>query len=215
MNSKLLIIGAGGHGLVVADAAIKQGLWSEVDFLDDNTSIEVQIPNSSIIGKVSEINNFKDKYQDVFVAIGDNQHRIKLISEIVASGFNVPIIRHPTSIVSMSVKIDAGCFLAANSVLGVRVRLGVGCIVNTAATVDHENQISKGVHISPGAHLGGGVKVGEYSWIGIGASVREQVLIGANVVVGAGAAVVGDVGDNLQVVGVPARVRDIYNDFSH
>ena len=36
MKRKLLILGAGGHGLVVADAATKQDRWSEVRFLDDN-----------------------------------------------------------------------------------------------------------------------------------------------------------------------------------
>jgi len=61
------------------------------------------------------------------------------------------------------------------------------------------------VHISPGARLAGGVCVGDLSWIGIGASVRQLVTIGARVVVGAGAAVVSDVPDDFTVVGVPAR----------
>ena len=67
--------------------------------------------------------------------------------------------------------------------------------------------MSDGVHISPGAHLGGAVKVGRYSWIGIGASVREQTAIGENVIVGAGAAVVDDVEDNMRMFGVPARPK--------
>ena len=35
MKPKLLIVGAGGHGLVVADTALEQGSWSEIAFLDD------------------------------------------------------------------------------------------------------------------------------------------------------------------------------------
>ena len=208
MKRKLLILGAGGHGLVVADAATKMGLWSEVKFLDDNENFKPQI-QSIVIGKITDLIKFKDKFQDVFVAIGDNNYRLKLIKEIVNVGINIPVIQHPSSIVSSYTEIGSGCFLAANSVLGVGAKLGQGCIINCGATVDHENILSDCVHISPGAHLGGETKVGECSWVGIGASIREQVSIGANVMVGAGAAVVGDVEDNLQVAGVPARVRDL------
>lgn len=209
MKRKLLILGAGGHGLVVADAAIKMGVWSEVNFLDDNENLKLQIPNIAVIGNISELKKFKKKYQDVFIAIGDNCHRLKLLRELVADGISVPVIKHPSSIISSCSELASGCFLAANSVLGVGAKLGLGCIINSSATVDHENILADCVHISPGAHLGGGVKVGECSWVGIGASIREQVSIGANVMVGAGAAVIGDVEDNLQVVGVPARVRDL------
>lgn len=208
MKRKLLILGAGGHGLVVADAATKMDLWSEVKFLDDNENIKSQIPRI-VIGKITDVKKFKDSFQDVFVAIGDNNHRLKLIKEIISEGINIPVIQHPSSIISSYSEMDSGCFLAANSVLGVGAKLGLGCIINNGATVDHENILADCVHISPGAHLGGEVKVGECSWVGIGASIREQVSIGANVMVGSGAAVVGDVEDNLQVVGVPARVRDL------
>ena len=203
---KLLILGAGGHGLVVADAATKQGLWSEVKFLDDNE--EINLPDYDVIGNLSEVKAYKNEFQDIFVAIGDNKHRLKIIEEMMCDRINVPIIQHPSSIVCASAEIDSGCFLAANSVVGVGARLGKGCILNTGASVDHENNLSDGVHVSPGAHLGGEVSIGECSWIGIGASIREQVSIGANVIVGAGAAVVSDVENGLQVLGVPARVRE-------
>ena len=166
------------------------------------------MPDFDVIGKLSDLSKYKDEFQDVFVAIGNNKRRLILIRELISDGFNIPAIQHPSSIISSLVEMGPGCFLAANSVLGVGAKLGLGCIINTGATVDHENQISDGVHVSPGAHLGGGVSIGECSWIGIGASVREQVSIGANVVVGAGAAVVGDVENRLQVLGVPARVRE-------
>jgi serine acetyltransferase len=83
--------------------------------------------------------------------------------------------------------------------------LATGCIVNTGATIDHDCQLAEGVHVCPGTHLSGGVVVGARSWIGVGASVRQCIRIGADVTVGAGAAVVRDVADRLTVVGVPAR----------
>jgi acetyltransferase-like isoleucine patch superfamily enzyme len=47
--------------------------------------------------------------------------------------------------------------------------------------------------------------VGECAWLGIGSSVRQTLTIGADSVVGGGAAVVAAVADGTTVVGVPAR----------
>ena len=204
MKPKLLIIGAGGHGMVVADAAQEQGLWSEIAFLDDVVKGELLASSCKVVGVTSDANSLLHQYQNLFVAIGDNKRRLQLIKERMNDGFKIPIIVHPSSVVSAYVAIGSGSFIAANSVVGVGAKLGMGCIINNGATVDHENLLSDGVHVSPGAHLGGGVRVGNCSWIGIGASVREQISIGDDVIVGAGAAVVSNVEDNQQMLGVPA-----------
>ncbi len=204
MKPKLLIIGAGGHGLVVADAAQEQGSWSEIAFLDDEVKGELIIANCKVVGVTADASSLLHQYQNLFVAIGDNKRRLQLIKERMSDGFNIPIIIHPSSVVSTNAEIGSGSFIAANSVVGVGAKLGKGCIINTGATVDHENLLSDGVHVSPGAHLGGGVRVGSCSWIGIGASVREQVSIGNDVIVGAGAAVVSNAEDKQQMLGVPA-----------
>lgn len=207
MKPKLLIVGAGGHGLVVADAAIEQGLWSEIAFLDDHVTKLASISNIPVLGETNDAHKYIDQYQDLIVAIGDNKHRLKIIDECQHKGFNIPFVSHPTATVSKYAKIGDGTFLAAHSVVNAGSNLGKGCIINTGSTVDHDNVLSDGVHVSPGANLGGGVIVGKCSWVGIGASIRELVSIGENVIVGAGAAVINDVEDNLQMLGVPARAK--------
>ena len=82
----------------------------------------------------------------------------------------------------------------------------MGVILNTGCSVDHDSQLSDGVHICPGAHLAGEVNVGARSCIGIGASVVQQVRIGSDVIVGAGSVVVRDIPSSVTAVGVPARV---------
>jgi len=87
----------------------------------------------------------------------------------------------------------------------VRVAIGKQCIVNTKASIDHDNVIENGAEISPGATLCGMVGVGSCAWIAAGATVLPLVKIGADATVGAGAVVNKNVPDATTVVGIPAK----------
>ena len=202
---RLLIIGAGGHGAVVAEAAAFSDRWSEIVFLEDKTS-ESQVLGFPIVGSTSEIDEVLDNQTEAIVAIGDNRRRLELLSTINEGGGAIATVVHPKACVSPSATISIGAALLAGSIVNARTTVGVGCIANTGATIDHDCKIGGGVHISPGANLAGDVSVGECSWVGIGASVKEGVRIGYDVIVGAGAAVVSNVEDGVTVGGVPARV---------
>ena len=93
----------------------------------------------------------------------------------------------------------------AGVVVNPGATIGDGVILNTGCSIDHDCVLDECVHVSPGARLAGTVSVGQLSWIGIGASVKQSIHIGCNVRVGAGAAVVSDIGDDTTVVGVPAK----------
>ncbi len=188
--NRLIIIGAGGHGRVVADASSVPAV-----FLDEDTSLE------GVVGTPSELSNVSTKEDGIVVAIGDNSTRLQMLGGIKQA----TTIVHESSVVGNAVTLGVGTVVFAGAVINAYATLGKGCIVNTGATVDHDCQLADGVHISPGANLGGNVTVGECSWIGIGACVKNGVTIGKNVIVGAGAAVVQDVPDNVTVVGVPAK----------
>ena len=202
----LLIIGAGGHGKVVADSALEQGDWERIAFLDDLYPELTEVLGWPVLGKVSDAERYMNDYPDMVIAVGNNQRRMELLDTVRELAFGLPVICHPSAVISHTAIIGPGCVMFANSVVNPDARLGDGCIVNTGATIDHDCVLADGVHVSPGAHLGGAVVVGRTSWIGIGASVRELTVIGERVLVGAGAAVVGDVPDGVTVTGVPAEI---------
>ena len=206
MMTNLLIIGAGGHGKVVADCAIEQGDWERIAFLDDLYPGLTEVLGCPVLGKLSDAEQFVNEYPDAVIAVGNNQRRIELLATVRGLGFGLSVICHPSAVISRTAVIGPGSVLFANSVVNTDARLGDGCIVNTGATIDHDCVLADGVHISPGAHLGGAVLVGRASWVGIGACVRELTVIGGRVLVGAGAAVVGDVPDGVTVTGVPAEI---------
>ncbi len=202
--TQLIIIGAGGHGAVVAEAAILSQEWNSIRFLEDDPSRGTEIVGCPIVGKTTLFAEFLGDDYEFFVALGDSQLRDKILSSIEARGGTLAKIVHPSSVVSASASIDAGSVILAGAVINARATLGRGCIVNTCASIDHDCVIGRFVHISPGAHLAGCVTVGSNSWVGIGASVKEGINIERNAIVGAGAAVVSDVDDGATVVGVPA-----------
>ena len=206
--SKLLILGAGGHGKVVAECALSLGLYTEIAFLDDEKVIGESILTScSVVGTFNDAGNFIHEYPEAFVALGNNSSRVELIKYLMKIGFRIPSLIHPAAYVSKFALIESGTVIMAGVVVNVDARIGVGGIINTGASIDHDCVLGLGVHLSPGARLGGTVTVGDYTWICMGACVVNNVRVGERSVVAAGAAVIKDVGDNVLVAGVPARER--------
>lgn len=203
--SRLLIVGAGGHGAVAAEAAVESGSWKVIEFLDDHLAGS-KVLGFSVIGGVGDLDLHLDSSTEVLIAIGDNAQRLDLLERAAESGVPLASVIHPGAHISRSACLGAGCVAFAGVVVNARAQIGAGTILNSSATVDHDCVIGDGAHVSPGANLAGDVKVGDRSWIGIGAAVREGISIGRESIVGAGAAVLADVPDGVTVGGVPARV---------
>lgn len=203
---KLLIIGGGGHGKVVADAALLSG-WDEVVFADARYPEQTQVRNWPVISTESALDKPMADIDGVVVAIGHNRTRIAIQQRLAKLGWPIVTIIHPRATVSPFAQIGAGSVLFAGAVVNVDAEVGAAAIINTGAVVEHDCVLGVGVHVSPNAALAGGVTVGDCTWIGMCACVRQLVKVGSDVVVGAGAVVVADVGDGATVVGIPAQAR--------
>ena len=207
----LLLLGAGGHARVVAETALASGRFSSIAFLDDScagTSQHLEHFGWSVIGPFAAYADphILEQFPSALVAVGKAEVRLNWLPRLVAAGYELPVLVHPTAWVSPSAELGAGSVVFAQAAIQAQAAIGMGAILNTGCSVDHDVQLGDGVHICPGARLAGDVHVGNSSWIGIGSSVSQQIHIGANVIVGAGAAVVRDLPDSVTAVGVPARV---------
>ncbi len=199
--------GAGGHAAVVESAIIRGGEYYIVGVADDGVPAGTRLIHAQVIGGKEQLAKFLENgISKMHVAIGNNIIRKKIIDESVEFGFEIISIKHPGAIIEVKAEINPGCFLAAQSVVGARAKIGQGCIINTAAVVEHDCILENCVHICPGAHLAGDVKVGEKTMVGTGAAIIPGINIGKNCVIGAGAVVIKDVKDNATVVGNPGRV---------
>ena len=208
---KLLILGCGGHGKVVADAAEKTNEYEKISFLDDKIEEITQSKTNfkeKIIGVISEKNlrKFAQEFSDTFVGIGDNEIRIKWLKKIEGFGMKIPNIIHPSAQISKYVDIGYGCFINTNVVIQCNSKISSGCIINTSSSIDHESCIDEGTQISPGVNIAGNVKIGKRSLIGIGSKIIQNISIGDDVIVGAGSLVLENIPNNFKVYGSPAKL---------
>lgn len=199
----LIIIGAGGHGKVVADIALKMGKWQKILFLDDN-EFNKSVIGLKVIGKSTDAHKFIPN-SDVFIAVGNNDRREEIQNVLKRKGASIPVLVHPTAIIGEEVELKEGTVVMAGVIINSGSRIGKGCIINTGATIDHDNILEDYVHISPGVHTAGNVKVQKNTWIGIGASVSNNVTITRGCVIGAGAVVLNNIHKTGTYVGVPVK----------
>lgn len=203
MKKKLMIIGASGHGKVVVDIAIRMNKWKNIVFLDDDASI-TECMGLNVVGKTEDAFKFAND-ADIFVAVGNNEIREHVQNKLESAGIELPLLIHPAATIGAEVEIGVGSVIMAGVVINSATQIGKGCIINTAATVDHDNRIADFVHVSPGAHLAGMVEIGKKTWIGIGSIISNNLTITGNCKIGAGAVVVKDISESGTYVGVPAR----------
>ena len=205
MIEHLAILGASGHGKVIADTAALNPKWQKISFFDDNwPDMDCDLP-WPVIGDTYTLLENLGRYTGVVIGIGNNTIRQKKHDLLVEHKAPIVTVIHPQAYISSFTSIDCGSVVFAGAVININSSIGRGCIINTGATVDHDCKLADFVHISPGVNLGGSVEIGEKSWIGIGSSVKQCTIIGADVVVGAGSAVVKSLLGNQLVAGVPAR----------
>lgn len=195
--NRLVIIGASGHGKVIADIAVKCG-YKDIVFLDDNENVKV-CAGFPVIGKVSDAVTMED---DKIIAIGNAEIREKM--QIKLS--NLVTLIHPNAVVSRRVEIGEGTVIMAGAVINSDVVIGKGCIINTGASVDHDCKLGDFVHVSVGAHVAGTVSIGSKTWIGAGATVSNNVSICGYCMIGAGAVVINNLANPGTYVGIPVKM---------
>jgi sugar O-acyltransferase (sialic acid O-acetyltransferase NeuD family) len=211
---RILILGAGGHGQVIADAilcASRSGeKWALAGFLDDNAGLTGQpLSGSRVLGTISQAPDFE--HDAVVIGIGDNAIRRRVFEQMRKCGARFARVIHPRATVAQDVELGEGVVVFAGAVINTGSIIGPNSIINTGATVDHHARIGAHAHIAPGSHLGGAVTLGAGVMMGIGSSVIQGRSVGEWSVVGAGAVVIRDLEAHVTAVGVPACIVGSYH----
>lgn len=210
-RSGVIIIGAGGHSTVVADALLAAGQLV-LGFVDNDPTRQGQIVcGMPVLGNDTILTDFETTNVLLANGIGGTRGeglRAAVQRRLEGAGWHFVAVRHPSAFVSPFAQLGQGVQLMAHSVVQPGARLGEGCIVNSSAVVEHDVQLGPYVHVASNATLCGGVSVGAGSHVGAAAVIRQGVRLGDATVVGAGAVVVNDFPGGGTLVGVPSRPLD-------
>lgn len=191
----MYIIGAGGHGKVVAEIAELRGELID-SFIDENESIKC-------LWEYPVISSFPQSIIRAVIAIGDNRSR-KEISRFFNAHYLC--LLHPFSQISSRANVGEGTVVVGGAIINADAQIGKHVIINTNSSVGHDVYIEDFVHIAPNVALAGDVRIGEGTFVGMGASVLPGVKIGKWCTIGAGSVVLQNVPDGTMVAGNPARV---------
>lgn len=199
-EKKVIIIGASGHGKVIADIIHQSGDKVRGFLDDDPTKKEIhQIP---VLGKIEDTQKYKDNY-DFIIGIGNNKIRKEIAESNPALNYYTAI--HPTAVIGEGVRIGNGTAVMAGVVINADAEIKKHCIINTSAVIEHECVIGDYTHVSPQACLCGNVHVGEECHVGAGTTIINNRNIANNIIIGAESVVIKDINEAGTYAGVPIR----------
>jgi len=207
----IIIVGSSGHAKVVIDAIEKQGAFRIAGLIDRFKRKDEQVLQYSVLGSEEDLPEITSALGVTggIVAIGDNWVRSKVVCAIkrLVPGFRFVSAIHPSAQIARSVSIGGGTVLMAGTVINSDSRIGEHCIINTKASIDHDNVLGDFVSLAPNATSGGMVKIDDYSALCLGVNVAHSINIGQHTVIGAGSTVLDDIPSFALAFGTPARVQ--------
>ena len=187
-KTRLLIVGAGGHGRSVAEAAELSGLFEVVGFLDESWSEGQAVQGSPIFGPVASMASHRGVCDQAIVAIGNNAVREVLVQQLADAGFEIATVIHPRAFVSPRAVVCMGSAVMAGALVGIEARLGVGTILNCGAVVDHHARVEDFGHLGVNACMAGGTLLGRCAWMQAGSALGYGVSVPAGTILQPGAA---------------------------
>lgn len=208
---RVLIYGAGGHGVVVAEVLRCSGACDLVGAIDDDPSLwGTTISQLNVLGGKDWIfESCRDRSFQIALGIGDNGVRREVAQRCVAAGFKLFKAVHPSAMIARTASLGDGVTVMPGVVVNPNAVIGEGTILNSAAVVEHDNKIGSFAHIAPRAATGGNVTIGELAHVGLGAVILEGRTVGAYTLVAAGAVVNKDILPGVLAMGVPARYKGV------
>ena len=174
---RLLVVGAGGHGRSVAEAAEISGQFEVVGFLDDAAPVGECVFGRQVIGPIASMADHCSVVDQAIVAIGNNAVREKLMQQLTVAGYAKATVIHPRAFVSPSAVLGEGAAIMAGVIVGTEARLGVGSIVNCGAVVDHHARVEDFGHLGVNASMAGGTVLGHGAWMQVGSALGYGVSV--------------------------------------
>ena len=199
----LVIIGASGHAISIANVAKSAGF--KIKYFVDKNKKGMDLLGYSVIGDLTELQHIDDF--NFAIGVGDNSSRERIYKELKAEFSNMyfPPLIHQSAIVSFFSEVGDGTVVMPNAVIGPNSKIGMFCLINTQSSIDHDCVMLNFSSLAPAAIAGGSVVLGLRSAICIGAKIKHGIRIGDDSIVGANSYLNKNLANNKVAYGTPAR----------
>jgi sugar O-acyltransferase (sialic acid O-acetyltransferase NeuD family) len=208
----LVIYGAGGFGrevlLLIDQINADKKQWNVLGFIDDGKPAHTQVDDHEVLGGANYLQQTTAPLS-VVMAIAEPALRRKIVGDLKGASIDFPTLLHPAANLGdrKRNKFQEGSIITAGNILTTSVHVGRFVILNLSCTVGHDVILGDYCTILPGCNISGNVKIGQGTLLGTGSQVLQNLTLGSHCKVGAGAVVTKSFGDDLTVLGIPAREK--------
>ena len=199
MTASILLIGGGGHCRACVDVLEQESRFQIAGVVERKGGPREAVLGYPVLGTDEDFSHLREKYEFALVTVGQIKSatpRKRLYAQLLAFGFQLPVVVSPRSYVSPNAKLGSGTIVMHDVLINAGAQIGENCILNSKSLIEHDAVIGDHCHISTGSILNGEAQIDHESFIGSGAVVREGVRIGARSLVAGGARVMRDLPEN-------------------
>lgn len=211
---KLIIFGGSGIGMIAASVAEATNEYQVVGFLNDVIETGTSIGKYTQFPVVGTTEDYKKYITDentyffiAYVGLGEEKATFEKIDNLDIPRKRFANLIHPTAIIPEGYcKIGQGVLCAPLCQLSPDTTLSDNCMLLANSFVGHDSFLDRFAHVATNGVVGANVHVGRAVHVGSNATTREKITIGDFSLIGAGSVVLNDVHKNTIVVGNPAKL---------
>ena len=173
-KEKLLLVGAGGFGRMVAEQAILQ---YDCAFVDDGQPAGTEICGIPVVGDLADLPELRKEYGLLVVGIGNNQFRAQVYEKAKALGYAFPNIVAPSAYISPYAKLGRGCVVLQNACVQNGASVGNSVLLNAGTEVHCDATVGDYALIYTSSVIRTGATVGKFARIGSNCTICNNATV--------------------------------------
>lgn len=173
-KEKLLLVGAGGFGRMVAEQAV---LRYDCAFVDDGQAVGSEICGIPVVGGIADLPKLRKDYGLLVVGIGNNKFRARVYEKAETLGYAFPNIIAPSAYVSQFAKLGYGCVVLQNACVQNGAAIGNGVLLNAGIEVHCDATVGDYTLVYTNSVIRTGAVVGCYARIGSNCTICNSAVV--------------------------------------